>query len=71
MTDRDETGPLRAFHASGCLEVPGEHPAAARRRGTAAECAGELADALRLGDLPGAATLLRELNCNLSWLPSP
>jgi hypothetical protein len=65
-----DPNPSRAFTAAGCVPVPGEAPADARRRGTAAETAMNLTQALRTGDLDMARRLLRELNNDTSWLGS-
>jgi hypothetical protein len=64
----EDASPSRAFTAAGCVPVDGESPAEARRRGTAAETAANLAEALRTGDLDMARRLLRELNNDTAWL---
>jgi hypothetical protein len=50
-----------AYDRAGCTEVEGETGMAARRRGSAAETAAELAQALRTGDLKQAVQLHRYL----------
>jgi hypothetical protein len=57
-----------AFDRASCLEVPGETGMDARRRGSAAECAQELAEALRRGNRPAARQLYRDLAGNLARL---
>lgn len=47
-----------AFGRTGCMPVEGEGPIAARRRGSAAECAEDAAELLRAGRLAEAANLL-------------
>jgi hypothetical protein len=65
-------GPLRpglrgtSYERACCLELPGEDVMAARRRGSAAEVAAELAEALRTGDLTHAVALHRELTGTLA-----
>ncbi len=58
-----------AFERARCREVEGEFVISARRRGSAAECAADLAEVLRDGDLPMARTLFRELAGNMVRLP--
>lgn len=58
-----------AFERARCLEVEGELIIAARRRGSAAEAADDLAETLRTGDLPMARRLFRELAGAMERLP--
>lgn len=58
-----------AFERSRCLEVPDEYVINSRRRGTAAESAGDLAEALRTGDRRLYRQLFRELAGNMERLP--
>ena len=58
-----------AFERARCLEVEGELTIAARRRGSAAEAADQLAETLRTGDLAMARRLFRELAGDMQRLP--
>jgi hypothetical protein len=70
-----QDGPLRdglagtAYERARCHQVAGEDVIQARRRGSAAETAAALAEALRTGDLGQAAGLYRELTSHrLTWM---
>lgn len=58
------------FERAGCWPVDGEPPAAARARGSAAECAARAAAALRIGDVDVAARLLSEALRHLAANPA-
>ncbi len=60
----------RPFERAGCWPVDGERPAAARARGSAAECAARAAAALRIGDVDAAGRLLSEALGHLAADPA-